>query len=49
MTVNSNNSGNRALNNTQKIGRAGAAAQGVNSNESLGSEASLSQTRLQLG
>ena len=46
MTLHSNNSGNRALNNTQKIGRPGA---GLNSNESIGSEVSLSQTRQKLG
>ena len=46
-TLHSNNSGNRALNNTQKIGRAGH-GHGVASNETLGSDASLSQTR-QLG
>ena len=43
-TLHSNNSGNRALNNTQKIGRAGH-GHGVASNETLGSDASLSQTR----
>ena len=40
--MNSNKSGNRALNNTQKIGKRGAAeGLGVASNES-GSDASLS-------
>lgn len=46
VTLHSNNSGNRALNNTQKIGLPG---HGLNSNDSLGSEASLSQTRINLG
>ena len=40
-TLHSNNSGNRALNNTQKIGLAGQ-THGVNSNESIGSDVSLS-------
>lgn len=48
MTLHSNNSGNRALNNTQKIGRTGQ-GHGINSNDSLGSEASLSQNRNHLG
>ena len=48
MTLHSNNSGNRALNNTQKIGRAGQGGHGLNSTDSMGSEASLSQTRNQL-
>ena len=43
--MNSNKSGNRALNNTQKIGKRGAGeGLGVASNES-GSDASLSQPR----
>ena len=42
MTLHSNNSGNRALNNTQKIGRTGQGGHGLNSNESMGSDASLS-------
>ena len=45
MTLHSNTSGNRALNNTQKIGRAGQGGHGLNSNDSMGSDASLSQTR----
>ena len=50
LTLHSNTSGNRALNNTQKIGLAGQGNtnHGINSNESLGSEVSLSQTRNQL-
>lgn len=44
-TLHSNGSGNRALNNTQKIGRAGQGGKGVKSNESLNSDVSLSQTR----
>ena len=46
MTVVSNTSGNRALNNTQKIGMPGH--HGINSNYDS-SDASLSQTRNQLG
>lgn len=42
MTLHSNNSGNRALNNTQKIGKAGQGGHGMNSNESMGSDASIS-------
>lgn len=46
LTHSSNHSGHRALNNTQKIGLPG---HGINSNDSLGSDASLSQPRAQQG